>query len=147
MRCTQKAKGKGRLVKKLFCTTHLIEDKTGFRGCCGCLIVLLLGMGTCIATVDRNPCTNGVRESQAKGTARRFVTQQLNHPGTADFPWEGWIVRRLIENHPPEPVWFVASYVDAKNAFGVTIRTRFSVKLKWVGPDSDDWKLIEFETW
>lgn len=85
-------------------------------------------------------------ESEAFVMSQWWVKERLIAPSTADFPWSADRVLRSL----PGSTYVVTSYVDAQNAFGATIRTRYIATLKWVGGDwsmMSSWRLIDLETW
>ncbi|WP_169776495.1 hypothetical protein [Wenxinia marina] len=78
-------------------------------------------------------------ETQAYIAAQTFVTRELRSPGSAEFPS---IHRGEVSSRTLGGCGFrLAAYVDAQNAFGAVIRTRFVVELRRV-PDHDAWDLV-----
>lgn len=79
----------------------------------------------------------GGGESEAKVMAETFVRKQLKSPSTADFPWhpDEYTATEIEKN-----VWRVSGYVDAQNSFGATIRTHWTVIIRYEGRDK--WTLI-----
>lgn len=61
--------------------------------------------------------------------AQYAVEECLRSPSTAKFPWVG----SSHTSHQGGNIYVVRSYVDSQNAFGATIRTKFTCKLKWLG--------------
>jgi hypothetical protein len=68
-----------------------------------------------------------------------FVKERLKSPSTADFPHVWNVYFADMGNR----TWKVASYVDAQNSFGATIRTRFISVVKYVG--NDRWVLVSLD--
>jgi len=77
--------------------------------------------------------------------AQQFVKDRLKSPSTADF---GGI---FGDYQDPDKVvtdlgggkFRVRAWVDAQNAFGATVRTRFILELEYVG--NDRWRLTSIE--
>jgi hypothetical protein len=71
------------------------------------------------------------------------VSKTLKSPSTADFP-----SRRadgvIILNETPCN-FQIASYVDAQNSFGGTVRTRFVAEMRY-DPDDDTWQMTSLIT-
>jgi|TARA_X000001388_G_scaffold3203_7_gene2359 hypothetical protein len=84
-------------------------------------------------------CESG---TEAILVSRDFVEDRLRAPSTADFPStnsEG--VRSRYLGNCTHEVW---AYVDAQNAFGAQIRTKYYAKLK--NPDgAGTWYVVELE--
>ncbi len=80
---------------------------------------------------------------EAWTVAQDFVKDRLKSPTTADF---GSVFKEyqdprkqvtpLVDN-----TFKVVGGVDSQNAFGATIRTRFSLKIKYMG--NMNWRLVE----
>jgi hypothetical protein len=75
-------------------------------------------------------------EIDAYVMAQQFVTRRLRSPSTADFPTYD---ESFVTSHANSE-YTVRAYVDAQNAFGATIRTRFRCRLRYAGDDS--WQLV-----
>lgn len=82
------------------------------------------------------PC----REQGARAfvLAKEFVSSRLKSPATANFPWLDTGV------YLGKCQYQVASYVDAQNSFGATIRSHYVAKLK-VDPQTNNWSVVDFK--
>jgi len=63
------------------------------------------------------------------GSSKHFVKQRLTNPNSAKFPLfseSGVNIKYLKECH-----FRVQAYVDAENAFGGTVRTRYSINIEF----------------
>lgn len=60
--------------------------------------------------------------------SREFVKKQLKAPATADFP--RYTDPAVEAHHRGKGVFLVKGYVDAQNAFGANLRTRYLCELK-----------------
>ncbi|MEW6004681.1 MAG: hypothetical protein AB1695_05125 [Stygiobacter sp.] len=96
------------------------------------LFVLSFLFRTCSGNSDSDDS-----ESMALVMSRNFVRDKLLSPSTAEFA--GLSDSRVIKK---ENVWYINSYVDAKNAFGVAIRKNYSCRLIYK-PDEKVWSLLE----
>lgn len=83
-------------------------------------------------------------EKEATGAyveAEMYIKQNLKSPSTAEFPFLGNSER---VHYLGDSVFVVRSYVDAKNSFGVPIRSNWMVKLKRNSTSgSNDFDIIE----
>lgn len=61
-------------------------------------------------------------QSELISRAKDVVSEYLNYPSTAKFPWLDWTVSRYFD------IYTVTSTVKAKNAFGVQSEMGFTVK-------------------
>lgn len=68
--------------------------------------------------------------------AKRYVTDKLPSPSTADFPWFATRVDTLGRGR-----YKVVGYVDAQNRYGATIRTNFVCEL--TTSDGTNWSLVD----
>lgn len=80
----------------------------------------------------------------------QFVTDSLETPATAIFPGRFASATRIEDLSDSGPkyvphVYRVASYVDAQNKFGATIRTRFSCTASWSAKEGR-WSLLSLNT-
>jgi hypothetical protein len=67
--------------------------------------------------------------------SQEFVKRALKSPSTADFPWfDRSFVSKLGEGR-----YHVSAYVDAKNAFGAELRSRYTCVV--TTDDGDSWSL------
>jgi hypothetical protein len=68
-----------------------------------------------------------------------FGPHQLRAPASADFPFASMnSVRSAGANR-----WLLASYVDAQNAFGATIRTQFRCLVEGSGPEINNYRIVD----
>lgn len=72
--------------------------------------------------------------------AQDIVTQSLNYPLTADFPFSASSNETYIGRN--KDLIVVQSYVDAKNAFGVDIRSKFTVQFKVIDVDTFNYSVV-----
>lgn len=97
---------------------------------------------------EKTPIYSTVKPKRIEGdiarrafiTSQDFVKRKLLSPKSADFS-SGYVVEDYGNN-----IYTVLSYVDAKNATGVEIRTHFKLKLKWNGnewTDINNWQLLD----
>jgi hypothetical protein len=86
----------------------------------------------------------------ASDMCKRYVTTQLVAPATADFG--GWR-REAMGRHR----YLAQGHVDAQNAMGAQVRTRFMCEMRYDGPAGEDrfddayfdyrnWDMLAFET-
>jgi hypothetical protein len=76
----------------------------------------------------------------AYSMAQVFVERNLKSPKSADFPtMNDPMVRILKEDRPNE--YFVTGYVDSKNSFGVDVRTRYTIIMRY-HPENDNWETL-----
>lgn len=68
---------------------------------------------------------------------KSFVRDRLKAPRTARFPWSA--SESTIDLGSGR--YHVTSYVDAQNAFGAMLRTKFDCTVQWTG--GDNWRLEE----
>jgi type IV pilus biogenesis protein CpaD/CtpE len=86
-------------------------------------------------TADR--CTDRV---MAYVMSQHFVERQLRSPSTARFP--AMSSQGVSVTQAGECRFNVASYVDAQNGFGATIRQRYMVVIEYE-PERGTWRLVE----
>jgi hypothetical protein len=75
----------------------------------------------------------------AKIMCEGFVKDRLRAPRTAKFP-------APIRQHHEDlgnGAYFVATYVDAQNAFGAMVRTSYGCKVEWIY--GDRWRLVSLD--
>ena len=70
-----------------------------------------------------------------------FVTEQLKSPGSAKFP--GMFDQRKHTKTIGPGTYEIASWVDSQNAFGATMRKRFTGKVEQTG--DYEWRLLSLE--
>lgn len=104
-----------------------------FLGVClaSIIVALLEGMGMIDDPVRGT-------ETEAWFMTRKFVTDQLRSPSTADFPWNPTEAKKLGPGK-----WRIAGHVDSQNAFGATLRTHFVVVVQW--HEGNKWSLIDLQ--
>ncbi|EZI28956.1 hypothetical protein [Pseudomonas extremaustralis] len=61
--------------------------------------------------------------------SQNFVKQRLKAPSTAEFPYI--TDRGVMVDVIPDCSFGVSAYVDAQNAFGAAIRSRYTVKMSY----------------
>ncbi len=76
--------------------------------------------------------------AEAWAITRKFVTDQLRSPTTADFPWSPTGTTKLGPGK-----WRIAGYVDSQNAFGATLRTEFTATVET--RDGTKWSLVDLQ--
>jgi len=86
-----------------------------------------------------NPCGNTI---SAWVAAKNFVRRNLKNPRSAEFAWAAGSDGVSINAHDCQ--WTVASYVDATNSFGGTVRSQWALTVK--RKSNGDWLLVEGPT-
>ncbi len=83
----------------------------------------------------------GVENHGAAWACRDFVTNRLRAPATASWPWldEEKVTRAA------DGAFTVRSYVDAQNAYGANIRTRYTCVVRPPTSDGQSWSLVSLE--
>lgn len=73
---------------------------------------------------------------EACGVSHQFVEERLKAPSTADFQncYQAAVAYRS------DSMFTVQSYVDAQNAFGAPLRTKYTCIMKYKG--GNDWQLL-----
>lgn len=74
--------------------------------------------------------------------SQSFVQERLKAPSTAKFP--SIVEDGVKTQYVGDCTHKIVGYVDAQNAFGAQIRTKYYVKLK-NDPKKDSWKLLEIK--
>ncbi len=83
-------------------------------------------------------------ETMAVALSQHYMSQKLQSPGTASYPWGGSRFDVIDDN-----TCKVTSYVDSQNGFGAVVRTDYQVTLDYNGGDWEDpnnWSLVYLET-
>jgi len=105
-------------------------------------ILLLWGVVILFFIVLNNSGTTNTRDTyttSALNMSREFVKEKLLSPANAEFALlENSEVRKI------DDIYYVDSYVDAKNAYGVSIRKKYKCQMKHK-QDSEDWRLIDLK--
>jgi len=86
-----------------------------------------------------------INTSAASIQAQGYVKKALKSPSTAKFPglWE-LVNDGVVAYEEKTNRYEIVSYVDSQNSFGATIRSNWSVVLKYLGGDDSDirnWQL------
>lgn len=68
-----------------------------------------------------------------------FVKKNLRSPSTAEFA----PIREHYKEKQPDGSYKVSGYLDSQNAFGATIRSRYTCHLK--PADGRNWQLLDLE--
>ena len=87
------------------------------------------------------------KSTMAQIIAHDFIKTQLKSPSTADFPW---FAHRISRSKDEDQVYTVISHVDSQNSFGAEIRTKFWIKLRYLGGEASDtrnWEIISWSTY
>ena len=82
----------------------------------------------------------------AKVMCEQFVSKRLKAPSTADYAdaFDGVKGAKLLRSDKDFHYFEMVSWVDAQNAFGAKIRTKFYCKIKnKIG--TDEWVLIKLD--
>jgi len=87
------------------------------------VLVFALLVGGCGPTVD----SNGLQVIDARTNVELAVEAGLKDPSSASFPWA------MDFKKIDEDTFETSSYVDAKNSFGGTVRTRFTARVSKTG--------------
>lgn len=134
------------------------QKKSG-SGCSGCLGVIVIGFLAIILigllspkappktpeqiaqekkSQDDQACNSD--NTMAFVMAKEFVEKVLKAPTTASFPW-GTSDSQIT--NIGDCTYLVRSYVDAENSFGAKIRTKYTVKVKYIG--NDKWSALDIK--
>jgi len=73
--------------------------------------------------------------------SQEYIKPRLRSPSTADFPYITY--DGVSFSFLSDCVLVVRSYVDAQNAYGAIIRTRYLAKLQRDINNPDAWRLID----
>jgi hypothetical protein len=112
----------------------------------GCAVVLLLMFGGCVVLMmlpesEERKRERALNDGQVNTVVlcENAMTQRLRAPGSADYPF-GHVstVTRAGQNR-----FQLVSYVDAQNAFGAKLRTRFRCVVQGSGDDLKNYKVVE----
>ena len=113
------------------------------------LLALLILLTTALSNLGSRQSSQSVEterdySSMAFLKSKRFVTQALKAPSTAEFPgMDGYVATDLGEGK-----YRVQSYVDSQNGFGAMIRSDWTTVVHFSGgseSDSNNWELVEME--
>lgn len=102
---------------------------------------LLVATSALLSGCDNSPEARAKRhcadETMAFVMSQGFVRARLRSPASAEFPY---LTDRQTSSFALGDCRFhVASWVDAQNAFGGTVRTNYSLKIRYV-PARDAWE-------
>ena len=78
------------------------------------------------------------KRREAVVICQMHAKKSLKNPSSADFPW-GDQVKPLGNDE-----YILASYVEAENSFGATVRTEYSCQVKYAGGGAQGWRIIDF---
>jgi len=85
---------------------------------------------------DREP-----DELDAYLACQGFMNDRLRAPATAKYP-----LLTSVDWARESNVWGFEAYVDAENAFGAKLRTRFNCRVRW-DAEAELWRLENLETY
>jgi hypothetical protein len=113
----------------------------------GIALVLLAFVGIISPTRDSSPAesrtnrpTSANDEESASHKAfliaKRFITDQLKAPSSAEF--SGTIFPEYRYSKLPDGSWRISSWVDAQNGFGAKLRKNWVCELRQTGSDWAD---------
>jgi hypothetical protein len=122
----------------------VVRDVTKHLASLGLLLAyLLLALGS---SDRRTPEQKAQEQCEDKTTAfvmsQSFVKKRLRAPATADFPWSG--DSEVSIKYLGDCTHEVRAYVDAQNAFGAKIRSRYYVKLQ-NRKGTDTWTALDVQ--
>ena len=115
----------------------------------GCAVILILLLGGCVVLMmlpesEERKGQRALNDGQVNTTVlcEHAMTQRLRAPGSADYPF-GHVssVTKAGENR-----FQLVSYVDAQNAFGAKLRTRFRCVVEGSGDKIENYKVVELTT-
>ena len=115
----------------------------------GCLILVLLFVGMCVAITmmpddPERSAEDAFRDSRimTETLCEQQMMGRLRAPGSADFPFSsaGDVVRSGEPN-----TYRLRSYVDAENAFGGEVRSWFTCVVSGQGDEIGDYRIVTFE--
>lgn len=93
------------------------------------------------------PTVRAPGETEAWVMAKGFVKNALRSPSTADF---GGIFDQSPNCNSAASAWKCVGWVDAQNGFGATVRSYFSVTIKWISAgdwaDPRSWDVVDGPT-
>jgi hypothetical protein len=89
---------------------------------------------------DSTPKTDEAAKVLACVYAQAAIKPVLKSPSTADFPW----CSSSMVTVGPDHTFVITSYVDSQNGFGAMVRTNYMAKMKWAGPGTSDFFMVEF---
>lgn len=93
--------------------------------------------------VEPSDTKSSDESSMAFIQCKEFVKERLKAPSSADFPFLDYQASILTDNH-----YFITSYVEAQNAFGVKLKNNYTCSVKWDVADSSairNWELISLQ--
>jgi len=107
----------------------------------GVCVVAAVALAGCSKTP---PCED---EIGAFVAAQQFIRQELLSPSTAEFPYISAEGNRIypLTWHDGRCVFTIRTFVDAQNAFGGTVRQKFSVTVTPILDQPDRWTLVSIQ--
>ena len=107
------------------------------------LFLVVISFSGCDSTSENNNINTDT--SMASIQAKEYVKKSLKSPSTAKFPGLWDLANDGVVAYEKETNRYeIVSYVDSQNSFGATIRSNWSVVLKYLGGDDSDirnWQL------
>jgi len=110
----------------------------GRLGCAG-IAILVLALLVLSQFYDKETPSIEPTKYAAYVMCQEFVKDRLRAPATADFP----VLSEARWSKSDGDRWRFEAHVDAQNAFGAVIRTRFHCVVKYAGENK--WQLVELD--
>lgn len=104
------------------------------------LLPLIAALAACDGSPEGREAKYCQNETVAFAMSQEFVRQHLKAPTSAAFP--NVTDPQTEAAALGECKFMVASWVDAENAFGGTVRSRYVVDLQYL-PNGDTWKALK----
>ena len=145
--CAEEIQDEAKVCKH--CGKPIVTAQASKAAGAGCLIVVLLFVGMCVAiSVTSDDPARSAEDAfvNSRIITRTLCEQQmrgrLRAPGSADFPFSsaGSVVRTGEPN-----TYRMRSYVDAENAFGGEVRSRFTCVVRGQGDEIGGYRIVTFE--
>ena len=100
-------------------------------------LIVMSVIGKCAENAPHSPtrvsqnCDNSGIEAEAYTLAQRALTQTLNVPNSADFPFGGMSHLCKVADNNRLCSWRINSTVEAKNLYGVVLERRWNARVKY----------------
>lgn len=122
-----------------------IKLTPGKLGCLAVVVILFL-IGLIVQLI--NPDFGQDTPEAAWVVTQSFVEKRLRSPTSASFPWYDKSFVQQLPDEGGKKRYRVSAYVDAQNAFGAKIRTRFTCTVRYIGGKDLVWHLenLDFES-
>ena len=115
-------------------------QKKNTKGCLITIIIAVIAIGFYVKSCDDS--YDYPSEDKAYTISQEFVKDYLKSPASAVFPAE---FKFMIEDD--KKTFNITSFVDSENAFGAMMRTKFHIRIQYIGSipqEKKNWQLLEF---